>query len=72
MKNYRVELICSDIMYVDAEDAEEAERFARDKFGNDYLINEVHVTEKTEYPKHTPTGCLVLQSQLDYARWGVD
>lgn len=45
MKNYRVELICSDIMYVDAEDAE---RFARDKFGNDYLINEVHVTEKTE------------------------
>lgn len=45
MKNYRVELICSDIMYVDAE---EAERLARDKFGNDYLIDEVHVTEKAE------------------------
>lgn len=48
MKNYRVELICSDIMYVDAESLEEAERFARDKFGNDYLIDEVHVTKKTE------------------------
>lgn len=48
MKNYRVELICSDIMYVDAESPEEDERFARDKFGNDYLIDEVHVTEKTE------------------------
>lgn len=48
MKNYRVELICSDIMYVNAESPEEAERLARDKFGNDYLIDEVHVTEKTE------------------------
>ena len=48
MKKYRVELICSDIMYVDAEDAEEAVRLARDKFGNDYLIDEVHVTEKAE------------------------
>lgn len=42
MKNYRVELICSEIMHI------EAERFTRDKFGNDYLIDEVHVTEKTE------------------------
>lgn len=48
MKNYRVELICSEIMHIDAESPEEAERFARDKFGNDYLIDEVHVTEKTE------------------------
>lgn len=48
MKNHRVELICSEIMHIEAESPEEAERFARDKFGNDYLIDEVHVTEKTE------------------------
>lgn len=54
MKNYRVELICSDIMYVNAESPEEAERLARDKFGNDYLIDEVHVTEKLNNPSKRP------------------
>lgn len=45
MAEYRVELIMSDVYIINAESEEEAEQRAREQFGNDYLIDDVKVTE---------------------------
>ena len=45
MAEYRVELIMSDEYIINAESEEEAEKKAREQFGNDYLIDDVEVTE---------------------------
>ena len=43
MAEYKVELIMSDIYFVEADTEEEAERIARENFGNDYLIDDVKI-----------------------------
>ena len=43
MAEYEVKLIMSDIYVVNAESEEEAEKKAREKFGNDYLIDEMEI-----------------------------
>lgn len=45
MAEYKVKLIMSEEYIVEAETEEEAEEIARAKFGNDYLIDDVKVTE---------------------------
>ena len=42
---YKVKLVMSDEYVVKAHSKEEAEKLARDKFGNDYLIDDVIITE---------------------------
>lgn len=43
---YTVKLLMSDEYTLEAHSREEAEQIARGKFGNDYLIDDVIVTEK--------------------------
>ncbi len=45
MAEYKVKLIMSDEYFIEAESKEEAEKKARGQFGNDYLIDDVEVTE---------------------------
>lgn len=45
MAEYRVKLIMSEEYIIEAENPEDAEVAARDKFGNNYLIDGVEVTE---------------------------
>ena len=45
MAEYVVKLIMSDIYTINAESEEEAEQIARAKFGNDWLIDDVEITE---------------------------
>ena len=42
---YKVKLVMSDEYTIEAHSKEEAEQIARDKFGNDYLIDDVIITE---------------------------
>ena len=42
---YKVKLVMSDEYIIEAHSKEEAEKLARDKFGNDYLIDVVIITE---------------------------
>ena len=42
---YKVKLVMSDEYIIEAHSKEEAEQIARDKFGNDYLIDDVIITE---------------------------
>ena len=42
---YKVKLVMSDEYTIEAHSKEEAEKLARDKFGNDYLIDVVIITE---------------------------
>ena len=42
---YKVKLVMSDEYTIEAHSKEEAEKLARDKFGNDYLIDDVIITE---------------------------
>ena len=42
---YKVKLVMSDEYTIEAHSKEEAEKIARDKFGNDYLIDDVIITE---------------------------
>lgn len=42
---YKVKLVTSDEYTIEAHNKEEAEQIARDKFGNDYLIDDVIITE---------------------------
>ena len=42
---YNVKLVMSDEYTIEAHSKEEAEQIARDKFGNDYLIDDVVITE---------------------------
>ena len=42
---YKVKLVMSDEYTIEAQSKEEAEQIARDKFGNDYLIDDVIITE---------------------------
>ena len=42
---YRVKLVMSDEYTIEAHSKEEAEQIARDKFGNNYLIDDVIITE---------------------------
>ena len=42
---YKVKLVMSDEYIIEAHSKEEAEKLARDKFGNDYLIDDVIITE---------------------------
>lgn len=44
-KTYSVKLIMSDEYTIEAHNPEEAEQMAREKFGNDYLIDNVIVEE---------------------------
>lgn len=46
MKKYRVDLIMSDQMYIDADTEEEAKKMALDKFGSSYYVDEVKATEQ--------------------------
>ena len=43
---YKVKLVMSDEYIVEAHSKEEAEQIARGMFGNDYLIDDVIITEK--------------------------
>lgn len=45
MSEYKVELIMSEEYIINAESKEEAEQIARGMFGNDYLIDDVIITE---------------------------
>lgn len=45
MAEYKVKLLMSDEYVVNAESEEEAEKKAREKFGCDYLIDNVEITE---------------------------
>lgn len=45
MAEYKVKLIMSEEYTIEADNPEEAEAVARDKFGNNYLIDDVEVTE---------------------------
>ena len=45
MAEYKVELIMSEEYTINAESKEEAEQKAREKFGCDYYIDSVRVTE---------------------------
>jgi DhnA family fructose-bisphosphate aldolase class Ia len=45
-KTYKVKLICSDEYTIEAKSEYEAEQIAREKFGNNYLVDDVIVTEK--------------------------
>lgn len=45
MKKYKIRLIMSEEYMIEAESEKEAEKKARDKFGCDYYIDEVEVTE---------------------------
>ena len=42
---YKVKLVMSDEYIIEAHSKEEAEKLARDKFGNDYLVDVVIITE---------------------------
>ena len=42
---YKVKLVMSDEYTIEAQSKEEAEQIVRDKFGNDYLIDDVIITE---------------------------
>ena len=44
-KRYKVKLVMSEEYTIEADNASEAEEIARDKFGNNYLIEDVIVTE---------------------------
>lgn len=44
-KIYKVKLVMSDEYTIEAHTPEEAEKFAREKFGNNYLIDKVIVEE---------------------------
>ena len=43
MAEYKVKLIMSEEYIINAETEEDAERIARDKFGNNYLIDDVEI-----------------------------
>jgi len=45
-KTYDVKLLMSDEYFIEASSPEEAEKIARDKFGCNYFIDEVIVTER--------------------------
>ena len=45
MSEYKVKLNMSEEYTIEAHSKEEAEQIARDKFGNDYLIDDVIITE---------------------------
>ena len=42
---YKVKLVMSDEYTIEAHSKEEAEQIAREKFGNNYLIDDVIITE---------------------------
>ena len=44
-KRYKVKLVMSEEYTIEADNPSEAEEIARDKFGNNYLIEDVIVTE---------------------------
>ena len=44
-KQYKVKLIMSDVYIVEANNKKEAEDFAREQFGNNYLIDDVIVED---------------------------
>ena len=44
-KTYEVKLVMSEEYTIDAQNSEEAEKIARDKFGCDYYIDEIIVKE---------------------------
>ena len=44
-KKYKVKLVMSEEYTIEADNTNEAEEIARDKFGNNYLIDDVIVTE---------------------------
>ena len=44
-KKYKVKLVMSEEYTIEADNPSEAEEIARDKFGNNYLIDDVIVTE---------------------------
>ena len=56
MAEYKVKLNMSEEYTIEANSKEEAEKIARDKFGNDYLIDDVEVkdapAEETETPEN--------------------
>ena len=45
MAEYKVKLIMSEEYTINAKSKEEAEQIAREKFGNNYLIDDVIITE---------------------------
>ena len=45
MAEYKVKLNMSEEYTIEANGKEEAEKIARDKFGNNYLIDDVIITE---------------------------
>ena len=45
-KKYHVKLVMSEEYFLKASNSEEAEKIARDRFGCDYYIDEVIVTER--------------------------
>ena len=45
---YKVKFVMSDEYTIEAHSKEEAEQIARDKFGNDYLIDEVIISESDD------------------------
>ena len=45
-KKYKVKFIMSDEYIVEANNPQEAEKIAREKFGSDYLIDDVIITEQ--------------------------
>ena len=45
MTKYKVTLIMSEEYTIEADNPEEAEAVARDRFGNNYLIDDVEVKE---------------------------
>ena len=55
-KKYRVTIVCSDVYTIEAASSAEAEFVARDKFGNNYLIDRVFVEENNERFNHTETS----------------
>lgn len=65
MAEYKVKLIMSEEYIVNAESAEEAEKIARDKFGNDYLIDDVEIRLRSQNSTHMEYWEVDLRSRKD-------
>lgn len=68
MKEYKVKLNMSEEYTIEANNKEEAEKIARDKFGNDYLIDNVEVKEtnkKKEMRTVTPAEFITAWNDME-------
>ena len=68
MKEYKVKLNMSEEYNIEANSKEEAEKIARDKFGNDYLIDDVEVKEtnkKKEMKTVTPAKFITAWNDME-------